>query len=1137
MSTVLIENIVTQQCLDDALAALQATCCQPLPTAGDSGAGSIPVAGPLVIAGAGNVTTSASGNTITVAGVSSALIDNGDGTYSFMPGDGSAPTEILTSTLVANADGSYTFTGADGSTVVIPADCCPTLTDNGDGTFTFTAGDGSTVTFATHPATTVTSNAAPFSWDGAAQTLNVPQAPSLVANADGSYTFTAGNGSAPVVIPADCCPTLTANADGSFTFTAGDGSTVTIPALPLDVQLANAVIDTATNELVLTLNDGTEYRVPLSALLPVVTDGVTVVGDGTVGDPLSAGYFVDNGDGTYTWNGADGSSFTIPADCCPTLTDNGDGTFTFTAGDGSTVTFATHPATTVTSNAAPFSWNAATQTLNVPQAPMLVLNADGSYTFTAGNGSAPVVIPADCCPTLTDNGDGTFTFTDGDGNTVTFATHPAAAVTNNAAPFAWNGTTQVLNVPQAPTLVANADGSYTFTAGDGSAPVIIPADCCPTLVANGDGSFTFTAGDGSTVVIPALPLDIRLANAVIDTATNEMVLTLNDGTEYRVPLSALLPVVSDGVTVVGDGTVGDPLSAGYLANNGNGTYTWHAADGSSFTIPADCCPTLTDNGDGTYTFTAGDGSTTTIAVHPAAALTNNAAPFAWNGTTQAGNIPQSPVLTLTASGFTFTSGDGSAPVSFADKYVTGFSIAGNLATITLSNGTTFTQTIPTTIDINVQSFSLSGTDLILTETDGTVHTVALPQEIKVSAVGYVAATGILTVTNSDGTSVTTTIPTHPAATVTNNATPFAWDAATQTLNVPQAPALVANADGTYTFTAGDGSAPVIIPADCCPTLIDNGDGTYTFTAGDGSTTTITVHPAAALTNNAAPFAWNGTTQAGNIPQSPALVDNGDGSYTFTAGDGSAPVTIPSYLLTGLNGLLNGLTTTQQIADAIDNWTKRVINPGATLPIAAVADAGVQPLLTTGQFQVAETDDVIPTIGSDGVLRMRTRQISAKFTNAAGQSIPVSTRTTVLFPTTEYNTAPTLIVPLGAGQFRYAGLNARAFKIDARVMFSMAPGFVWNHPGEPEYGNTEFVLWKNGVFLTRLWDSSFYGHDVSFSPSNGSVSPQGSTSALLQPGDVIHITVWQANGTALSLYSGTGFPGVNADIYLCINGAL
>ena len=95
MSTVLIENIVTQQCLDDALAALQATCCQPLPTTADSGAGSIPVAGPLVILGAGNVTTSASGNTITVMGASSALVDNGDGTYSFMPGDGLSLIHIL----------------------------------------------------------------------------------------------------------------------------------------------------------------------------------------------------------------------------------------------------------------------------------------------------------------------------------------------------------------------------------------------------------------------------------------------------------------------------------------------------------------------------------------------------------------------------------------------------------------------------------------------------------------------------------------------------------------------------------------------------------------------------------------------------------------------------------------------------------------------------------------------------------------------------------------------------------------------------------------------------------------------------------------------------------------------------------
>lgn len=909
MSTVLIENIVTQQCLDDALAALQATCCQPLPTAGDSGAGSIPVAGPLVIAGAGNVTTSASGNTITVAGASSALIDNGDGTYSFMPGDGSAPTEILTSTLVANADGSYTFTGADGSTVVIPADCCPTLTDNGDGTFTFTAGDGSTVTFATHPATTVTSNAAPFSWDGAAQTLNVPQAPSLVANADGSYTFTAGNGSAPVVIPADCCPTLTANADGSFTFTAGDGSTVTIPALPLDVQLANAVIDTATNELVLTLNDGTEYRVPLSALLPVVTDGMTVVGDGTVGDPLSAGYFADNGDGTYTWNGADGSSFTIPADCCPTLADNGDGTFTFTDGGGNTVTFATHPATTVTSAAAPFSWNAATQTLNVPQAPTLVLNADGSYTFDSGDGSAPVIIPADCCPTLTDNGDGTFTFTDGDGNTVTFATHPAAVVTNNAAPFAWNAATQT------------------------------------------------------------------------------------------------------------------------------------------------------------------------------------------------GNVPQSPALALTASGFTFTAGDGSAPVLFADRYVSGFSISGNTATLTLSDGTTLSQTIPTTIDINVQSFSLSGTDLILTETDGTVHTVALPQEIKVSAVSYNSTTGLLTVTNSDGTTATATIATHPAAIVTNSAAPFSWDSATQTLNVPQAPTLALNADGSYTFTAGDGSAPVVIPADCCPTLTDNGDGTFTFTAGDGSTVTFATHPEAAVTNNAAPFAWNGTTQVLNVPQAPSLVANANGSYTFTAGDGSAPVTIPSSLLTGLNGLLNGMTTTQQIADAIDNWTKRVINPGSALPIAAVADAGVQPLLSAGQFQVAETNSIIPTIGADLVLRLTERQYYGLATNSgASQGITFAT-----FVKKTYGTLVTSSnVTWSAANYTFTVPVAGVYQVDAQIIYN--PNQDWSTHGAAgtTSGALSLYAFVNGTIRQLVGRNELA---VAGNTNADYVAVAGSAKINLNAGDAVDIRAY------------------------------
>lgn len=51
------------------------------------------------------------------------------------------------------------------------------------------------------------------------------------------------------------------------------------------------------------------------------------------------------------------------------------------------------------------------------------------------------------------------------------------------------------------------------------------------------------------------------------------------------------------------------------------------------------------------------------------------------------------------------------------------------------------------------------------------------------------------------------------------------------------------------------------------------------------------HPPANITNNNSAFTWNVTTQAGNIPSSPTLVDNGDGTFTFTRGNGSPPETL------------------------------------------------------------------------------------------------------------------------------------------------------------------------------------------------------------------------------------------------------
>jgi hypothetical protein len=94
-------------------------------------------------------------------------------------------------------------------------------------------------------------------------------------------------------------------------------------------------------------------------------------------------------------------------------------------------------------------------------------------------------------------------------------------------------------------------------------------------------------------------------------------------------------------------------------------------------------------------------------------------------------------------------------VNIPDKYISGFSIAGNVASIVMNDGQLFTATIPMTIDINVQSVSLVGTTLQLTETDGTVHSVTLP-DCCPTAFSFNA--GILTLQMSGGQTISQAIP-------------------------------------------------------------------------------------------------------------------------------------------------------------------------------------------------------------------------------------------------------------------------------------------------------------------------------------------------------------------------------------------
>lgn len=108
----------------------------------------------------------------------------------------------------------------------------------------------------------------------------------------------------------------------------------------------------------------------------------------------------------------------------------------------------------------------------------------------------------------------------------------------------------------------------------------------PVSMALGAGNIlTMTLNTGATVTVDlsALTADKYLSGLALG-AGNILTATLNDGSTVTADLSALLPVVADGATVLGNGTVGNPLKAGDLNANANGTYTWTDANGTNFVL-------------------------------------------------------------------------------------------------------------------------------------------------------------------------------------------------------------------------------------------------------------------------------------------------------------------------------------------------------------------------------------------------------------------------------------------------------------------------------------------------------------------------------------------------------------------------
>jgi len=96
----------------------------------------------------------------------------------------------------------------------------------------------------------------------------------------------------------------------------------------------------------------------------------------------------------------------------------------------------------------------------------------------------------------------------------------------------------------------------------------------------------------------------------------------------------------------------------------------------------------------------------------------------------------------------------------------------------------------------------------------------------------------------------------------------------------------------------------------------------------------TIHAAAVLTSNEAPFTWNTNFQTGNIPRPAYITDLGGGELEFNSGDGSTPFVFTTGGGTGNTdlGIANRTSTTLDVTSSTGN--------DATLPSASNTEAGL-----------------------------------------------------------------------------------------------------------------------------------------------------------------------------------------------------
>ncbi|THD69983.1 hypothetical protein E7Z59_06550, partial [Robertkochia marina] len=517
--------------------------------------------------------------------------------------------------------------------------------------------------------------------------------------------------------------------------------------------------------------------------------------------------------------------------------------------------------------------------------------------------------------------------TDSDSNTVTIPLATLAAATDT------NTTNATFAVVGTDLVITDSDGA-TVDVPLADIAAVVDTDTNTTNVSlTEDGTnLILTDSEGATVSIPLAAIttgvntdDQQITDFSFDPANNTITLTLEDGGTQSADLTSLNDSGTDdqllsfdpntGILTLENGGTVDlsdfTETVTTLTDNGDGTLTYLSEDGTPMTFDSRIC-VVQDNGDGTYNLTDDFGTNVTINANDVlTTLALNPDNIHLDYRDEAGNL-NSVDLTLavqnletlttitenTNGTFTYTGEDGVPQVIDISNMETLTTLVLNIDNTNLD----YTDETGTTVQVDLTNAvkNLETLSTLVSNPDGTfTYTDEASNQtiIDVSSLETLTALALnptntgLVYTDEDGVDTPIDLTNLVQNLETNTTLSIvAGELVYSNENNDNGNVVLISTDANNNLVPGtDGGLFVAAAPETITSLVDNGNGTFTYTNEAGTPQTVSKSD---------------------------VTDNGNGTYTFTNGDGTDVTINTSSSSNPYDNVASGLTATN-VQAAID----------------------------------------------------------------------------------------------------------------------------------------------------------------------------------------------------------------------------